>query len=340
MRKTKLVLFALLFAVAVSSARASDIPDGAIIKTAGNPDVYIVKHSNGKFFKRLVLNPQVFKSYSHLRWEDLIIVDQSVMDSFTASELVRVDGQDSIYQLAPDGDSGNKTLITDMNGLDLDSIYTINGTDFNNYVKAPTAEFSGLLDVYKVIDGDTVSVTIEGVNRTVRLIGVDSPEVTGPYTAAQCYGNESSAMVKERLTGKKVRLASDTASGDTDKYNRLLRYVYLEDGTLFNQWLIEEGYAKEYTYNDVAYGFQKSFKTAEAAAKTAKKGLWGVEVCALSENFFAQSDYVCTANTYNCSDFKTQAQAEAAYAFCMNATGADVHLLDSDEDGMVCESLN
>jgi hypothetical protein len=49
--------------------------------------------------------------------------------------------------------------------------------------------------------------------------------------------------------------------------------------------------------------------------------------------------YICSSNTYNCIDFKTQAEAQAAYAYCLNQTGKDIHQLDSDDDGTVCESL-
>ena len=110
------------------------IPEGAVVKTANNPDVYIVKYKNGKQFKRLVLNPQVFESYGHLRWEDILIVSQSEMNSFVASNLVRADGQTDVYQLAPNGDIGNKHLLVSTDGYDLDSAYTINSVDFGNYV--------------------------------------------------------------------------------------------------------------------------------------------------------------------------------------------------------------
>jgi hypothetical protein len=112
----------------------SAVPEGAIVKTAGNPDVYIVKYSNGKRYKRLVLNPSVFKSYGHLKWENLLTIPDEMMNLFTTSNLVRVDGQSSIYQLTPSGDTGSKTLYSSTVGLDSDSIYIINATDFGNYV--------------------------------------------------------------------------------------------------------------------------------------------------------------------------------------------------------------
>src|SRR5680860_92287 len=112
----------------------NQIPEGAVVKTSDNPDVYIVKYKNGKQFKRLVLNPQVFESYGHLKWENILTVSQSEMDSFVVSDLVRVDGQTDVYQLIPNGDVGTKIILDSTAGFDLDSAYTINAVDFGNYL--------------------------------------------------------------------------------------------------------------------------------------------------------------------------------------------------------------
>lgn len=317
---------------------ALDIPEGAIVKTADNPDVYIIKHIGGKDYKRLILNPQVFRSYGHLRWENLITIDQASMDSFLTSELVRVDGTDAIYRLAPDGDSGSKLLVEDTNGLDLGSVYTINETDFQNYTEL--ARLAGPYEVNRVIDGDTLVVDISGADRTVRLIGIDTPEISGPYTAAECYGGEATAAAQTKLAGKKIYLKTDSASGDQDKYGRLLRYVFLANGENFNQWMISEGNAREYTYNSISYEYQAAFRSAQSAAAALKKGLWSIEVCALGQPAAASGTYICSSNSYDCSSFNSQAEAQAAYMYCLQQTGTDVHRLDSDQDGIVCESLS
>ncbi|MFA6358960.1 MAG: hypothetical protein WCY09_09920 [Candidatus Omnitrophota bacterium] len=127
--KKILIALAILFAFPASA----QIPEGAIVKTVNNPDVYIVKYSGGEQYKRLVLNPLVFQSYGHLKWENLLTISDSEMNSFTTSDLVRVDGSTDIYQLVPEGDNGGKYLITSTDGYDLSSIYTINGVDFGNY---------------------------------------------------------------------------------------------------------------------------------------------------------------------------------------------------------------
>ncbi|MCK5413472.1 MAG: hypothetical protein KAI57_03810, partial [Candidatus Pacebacteria bacterium] len=122
-----------------ATSSISTIPEGALIKTASNPDIFIVKYVGNKKFKRLVLSPSVFNNYGHLRWEDVMDVSQSTLNSFTTSELVRVVGDDKIYRLYPQGDSGQKRLIKNNSvltrlGLDLDSIYEINTFDRESYI--------------------------------------------------------------------------------------------------------------------------------------------------------------------------------------------------------------
>lgn len=347
--KNFLALIAIIFSLTLP-ALALDIPDGAIVKTANNPDVYIVKLMNGSSYKRLILNPQVFASYRHLSWDKLLTIDQTTMDSFATSDLVRVDGQTAVYRLTPDGDTGGKVLVSTADSLDNNSIYTINNVDFANYTEVPTASLSALYDVYKVIDGDTITVTIDETNQTVRLIGIDSPEVTSSFTTAEYYGAEASAIAKEKLTGQKVRLESDPVSGDKDKYDRLLRYVYTDSGILFNKWMIVEGFAREYTYNGIAYKYQADFKAAQTTAKAAQKGLWTNSVYKSVAELVAppivttptvapSGSYNCSGNVYNCGDFTSQTQAQAAYSYCMQKVGNDIHQLDADEDGAVCESL-
>ncbi|OGH51774.1 MAG: hypothetical protein A3G13_01840 [Candidatus Levybacteria bacterium RIFCSPLOWO2_12_FULL_37_7] len=136
-----------------------------------------------------------------------------------------------------------------------------------------------LYQVVHVVDGDTIQVDINGSKETIRLIGVDTPEVVDPRKPVQCFGREASNKTKEILIGKKVRLESDPTQSNRDKYQRLLRYVFLEDGTLFNKLLIEQGYAHEYTYQSNSYRYQLEFKTAEKDARENKRGLWAEDIC-------------------------------------------------------------
>ena len=99
--------------------------------------------------------------------------------------------------------------------------------------------------VIKVVDGDTMDVSIDNKTERLRLIGIDTPETVDPRKKVQCFGIEASNKAKELLFGKFVSLENDESQGERDKYKRLLRYVFLQDGTNFNLFMIAEGYANE-----------------------------------------------------------------------------------------------
>jgi micrococcal nuclease len=137
---------------------------------------------------------------------------------------------------------------------------------------------NNLYSVVRVVDGDTLVVNIDGKEETLRLIGIDTPETVDPRKAVQCFGLEASNKAKDILSGKKISLENDPTQGDRDKYERLLRYVFLEDGTNFNLYMIKEGYAYEYTYN-TPYKYQTEFKGAQKSAQENQKGLWSSNTC-------------------------------------------------------------
>lgn len=132
--------------------------------------------------------------------------------------------------------------------------------------------------VTRVVDGDTIIVQIDGASEKVRLIGVDTPETVDPRKPVQCFGKEASNFTKTLLLNKQIVLETDPSQGDRDKYGRLLRYVFLNDGTLVNQKIITDGYGHEYTYR-IPYKYQTEFKNAERSARESQKGLWGQGVC-------------------------------------------------------------
>lgn len=156
---------------------------------------------------------------------------------------------------------------------------------------------SELYDVVTVVDGDTIKVNINGTTETLRLIGIDTPETVDPRKPVQCFGKEASNKAKEILTGKKVRLEADSTQGERDKYNRLLRYIYLEDGTFFNKLMIEEGYAHEYTYQSNPYIYQTEFIEAENQARENNRGLWSPDKCSGNTTQSADTQQVGTGST-------------------------------------------
>ena len=150
------------------------------------------------------------------------------------------------------------------------------GFQYHTPPKTPTDTVSEpkLTLVQSVIDGDTIIVATESGDKTVRLIGIDTPEVDPDRGGPECYGKEASEYLKQLLEASSVSLESDPSQADTDTYGRLLRFVFTSDGTNINKLLIENGYAKEFTY-DVPYRYQSEFVTAQRTAQEQKRGLWG-----------------------------------------------------------------
>lgn len=133
--------------------------------------------------------------------------------------------------------------------------------------------------VIKVVDGDTLSVSLDSKNTKVRLIGINTPETVDPRKGVECFGKEASNKVKEILKkGTIIYIQTDDSQQKYDSFGRLLGYVFLQDGRLLNQMLIEEGYAYEYTYKH-PYVYSIEFKKAENSAKNKKVGLWADGAC-------------------------------------------------------------
>jgi micrococcal nuclease len=131
----------------------------------------------------------------------------------------------------------------------------------------------GLYQVTKFDDGDTIQVDMEGKKETIRFIGVDTPETHDPRKPIQCFGKAAAAFTKNLIGENRVRLEADPTNSNRDRYQRLLRYVYLPNGTLVNKKIIAEGYG----FALVSFPFQKmeEFKAVQVTAREQNKGLWG-----------------------------------------------------------------
>lgn len=127
--------------------------------------------------------------------------------------------------------------------------------------------------VIRVIDGDTIEVNIDGQIYKLRYIGIDTPETVHPTRGEEPCGKEASDKNRELVEGKVVRLEKDIS--ETDKYGRLLRYVYVGD-IFINAELVKLGYAQVATYPpDVKY--QDLFLQLQREAREAGRGCWGFE---------------------------------------------------------------
>jgi len=122
--------------------------------------------------------------------------------------------------------------------------------------------------IREVIDGDTVKLA-DG--RIVRYIGIDAPETGAGRRKIECFAQESTERNRELVEGKRVRLEKDVS--ETDRYGRILRYVYLGD-TFVNEVLVKEGYATAFPYPpDVKY--REVFRAVERTARASGRGMWG-----------------------------------------------------------------
>lgn len=205
-------------------------------------------------------------------------------------------------------------------------------------VTSPISEVdSQQVKVTKVIDGDTIE--IEG-GKKVRYIGIDAPE------SYSCFSLESMLRNKELVEGKIIVLEKDVS--ETDRYNRLLRYVYVDD-TFVNEILVKEGYAQVSTYPpDVKY--QDKFLAAQKEARDNNRGLWSF--CSLqtdakilqpslkaSAKPFVNTNAIQPlddASSYTCDCSKTCSKmsscAEAQYQLIVCGCKA------RDADGIACDS--
>ena len=216
---------------------------------------------------------------------------------------------------------------------------------------AEQTDHDATVKVTRVVDGDTIDISpsVEGRSR-VRLIGMDTPEV---YFGTQPYGPEASAFAKRELDGREAKLELDVQK--IDPYGRLLAYVYLPDGRMFNETLLEEGYAQVATFPpNVKY--QERFLKAQREAREANRGLWGLSAgelckqtdrgngigsgCSGSESETQPEDQSTSAGSgadsnLDCASFATQEEAQRV----LKQDPSDPNYLDGDGDGVACEDL-
>ncbi len=123
---------------------------------------------------------------------------------------------------------------------------------------------------YDVADGDTLFVKISNRDETLRLIGIDTPEIKSKYTREEFFGQKSSQFTRSHVKGKMIQFEYDRER--RDKYGRLLAYVYLPDGKMLNRLLVEKGYARAYKF--FKYKMKEEFIELEKRAKKGCLGLW------------------------------------------------------------------
>lgn len=124
--------------------------------------------------------------------------------------------------------------------------------------------------VVAVVDGDTIVVARSEVTRTVRLLGVDTPETHHPTKGVECFGPEAARFTRRSLEGEQVHLEGDVEPHDV--YGRTLAYVYV-DGERFNDVLLRRGFARLLVIPpNRAHG--RVMLDAELRARDEQRGLW------------------------------------------------------------------
>lgn len=201
--------------------------------------------------------------------------------------------------------------------------------------------------VGRVVDGDTIEVVLRGRALVVRLIGVDTPETVHPSMPVECFGPAASKFTTARLLNQEVRLEFDIER--TDRYGRTLAYVW-KDGTLFNRTLVVRGLATVSTYppND---RYASVFIAAEDKARAADRGQWGSCDASTTRSGSskppppANKNGNCTAGYSPClppaSDYDCAGGEGDGPKYArgpIKVTGSDPYGLDSEGDGMACES--
>jgi len=207
-----------------------------------------------------------------------------------------------------------------------------------------------LYPVVHVADGDTVTVSYRGRDESVRIIGIDSPEHVDPNTPDECWGARASSAATSMLTGRRVALVFDPTQGRRDAYGRLLAYVQVPGLGDFGLAQLRRGNAVEYTY-DTAYQRQARYRSAERTSRSTGKGLWAP--CGGADKPLRLAPEPVKPKPKPAGPRPGGACAPG-YRPCVPpsppdvdcsdvdgpvyVTGTDPHELDSDGDGIACES--
>lgn len=203
-----------------------------------------------------------------------------------------------------------------------------------------TRDSSKVYRVHTVLDGDTFTVKVGSAIRTVRLIAVDAPESKHPTLPVQCFSHEAKTYLDKLIKGKTVTLENEPLDNDTDRYNRLLRYAFI-DGVNVNEALVLQGYAIEKTYVN-NYKYQQLFKQAQVTAQRHRVGLWSLKTCNGDVNFGTylsaqESSMPTQLRKCNCSKSCAQLTTCADAMFQLQVCKCSGR--DTDLNGVPCENL-
>ena len=130
----------------------------------------------------------------------------------------------------------------------------------------------------RVVDGDTLVVTLDGQQEKIRIIGINTPESVKPNSPVECFGKEASFHIEELLDMDGLLSVQTDPTQDTyDRNGRLLAHVFIGEVNIAREMLFD-GYAYEYTYRK-PYIYQSEYRDAQRQAQENKRGLWSPDTC-------------------------------------------------------------
>jgi micrococcal nuclease len=208
--------------------------------------------------------------------------------------------------------------------------------------------------VVEVVDGDTIRVELASGLETVRIIGIDTPEVHHPSQPEACFGAEATDFATRILEGQSVFLEPDPTQDERDRYGRLLAHVHVGDD-LYASEAIAGGFGIHYVYEVPSIHADELDAAAEAAQK-AKVGIWAscqgrvdlpltaptplpVAAPAATSKPEPTKDADCHPSYDPCVPNAGHDLDCGDIRFQVTVIGPDVYRLDgSDNDGRGCES--
>lgn len=251
-----------------------------LLSPEGSSAVYVVDTTGAL---RYIPSPFIFNTLQY-KWDEIIKISPNVLKRyqigpnklFSDGSLISYNG--AVYLISNEYKKpiANANIFLGL-GYRWPAVIPLRTDEFNQYKTGNLIpDISN--DKYNLItvnDGDDIVININGKIEGVKLLGIDAPEIDNFMSSNYyCYGVESYLALKNLIASNRVLLFKDPTKEDRDDYNRLLRYLYLEDGISLQEYLLKEGYAKEYTHNGISYQNQTKYKALEQEAKQNKRGLW------------------------------------------------------------------
>jgi micrococcal nuclease len=135
------------------------------------------------------------------------------------------------------------------------------------------------VQVVSVTDGDTIKVKIDDLVETVRIVNMNTPETVDPRKPVECMGIQASEKMSEFVLNKNVILQEDATQQSKDRYGRLLRFVFLEDGTDVGLQMIKLGFARSDPYGSTPHEYLEAYEAAQQTAEQEELGLWNSKNC-------------------------------------------------------------